>query len=429
MEAKAWAAEPGGSNDIIPILKVILTIGGLHPESGGPSRTIPALVEALARRGVDVEIVSLNYGRTFNAPIVSISLPVTYVDCSSPIARCLQWSPRFQAVLHERCRKALARAGNLGLGAQEGCSNGTIIHDTGLWLLTNHAAAKAGRDFNLARIVSPRGMLSSWALSHKGWKKKLAWWLYQRRDLKAAQVLHATSQAEADEFRAVGLKQPIAVIPNGVALPPDVKSEIGNRKSEIHTVLFLSRIHPVKGLLNLVRAWAMIRNSENGKRKVEKWRVIVAGGDEGGHLNQVKAEVRIQKMESDFEFVGEVAGPAKWDWYRSADLFVLPSHSENFGLVIAEALACGLPAITTRGTPWEDLVTHRCGWWVNIGVEPLAGALREAMNLSDEERHEMGKRGRNLAAEKFSWPAIATQMESVYKWMLENSARPEAIQL
>jgi glycosyltransferase involved in cell wall biosynthesis len=122
-----------------------------------------------------------------------------------------------------------------------------------------------------------------------------------------------------------------------------------------------------------------------------------------------------------------VEGEAKWNLYRSADLFVLPSHSENFGLVVAEALACGVPVIASRGTPWEDLITHRCGWWVDNRPETLADALREATGLTDEERQAMGARGRDLVKTKYSWSPVAAQMKSVYQWMLGQGPKPECV--
>ena len=146
-----------------------------------------------------------------------------------------------------------------------------------------------------------------------------------------------------------------------------------------------------------------------------------------GIWRRFRAEIRKRKIENDFEFVGEVADEKKWDWYRSADLFVLPSKSENFGIVIAEALACGVPVIATRGTPWEDLTTHRCGWWTEIGAGPLADALNEAVRLTDEERDAMGRRGRKLVEENYTWSAAAKKMVDVYQWMLGAQKRPECL--
>ncbi len=236
--------------------------------------------------------------------------------------------------------------------------------------------------------------------------------------MESAAVLHATADEEADNLRTLGLMNPIAVIPNGVDLPELHRMD---GRDGIRTALFLSRIHPVKGLLNLVRAWAVLKPSG--------WRVVVAGPDQGGHETKVKAAVREAHLEDQFEFLGPLYEEAKWHLYREADLFVLPTFSENFGIVIAEALAAGLPVITTRGAPWRELETCRCGWWINTGVEPLAVALKHAMKLSDRERAEMGLRGRRLMEEKYSWPRIAGEMIDVYKWVLGQGPKPACVRL
>jgi glycosyltransferase involved in cell wall biosynthesis len=414
-------------------LKVILTVGGLSPEDGGPSRSIPALAAALVRPGLEIEIVTCESAPNQNSPLLPQEALVK-----------TQLLPR-------SCRRAQWLAQTNGFTrALDAASHGVkdcIFHDNGLWLPTNHAVAFAAQRLKRPLIISPRGMLTVWALHFRGWKKRVAWWLYQMRDLQSAQVLHATSQAEAEEFHALGLQQPIAVIPNGVELPEEQRTEDRDQKAEggrqntastkqksnfsvsefqlsafekpLRTILFLSRIHPKKGLLDLARAWAMIRP--------KGWRVLIAGGDENGHVNEIKAEIRKLKIENDFAFVGAVEGEAKWNLYRSADLFILPSHSENFGIVVAEALACGVPAITTQGTPWEDLVTHRCGWWPATGSGPLAEALRDALARTDGERREMGRRGRQLVEAKYSWPGVAAQMLSVYQWMLGDGSKPDCI--
>src|SRR5262245_35997017 len=368
-------------------MKILFTAAGLQPESGGPSRSVPALCTALADAGADVELVTLDFGPAFDAPLLPdrSQVRVTLAPGKAWVRRRIQWSPRFSALLRERCR-----TGRID-----------ILHDTGLWLPPNHAAAKLAREIGLPFVVSPRGMLASWAIRLRGWKKRLAWALYQRRDLESAQVLHATSTDEAKDFRMLGFSQPIAVIPNGVDMPswPLAPQQIKGQR----VALFLSRIHPVKGLVNLVRAWEQVRPSN--------WRVVVAGGNENGHQAEVEATVHDLGLASTFSFVGQVDGREKWELYRTAHLFILPSHSENFGMVVAEALACGLPVITTKGTPWEALTQHRCGWWVDVGVEPLADALRAAVALDDAERCEMGSRGRRLVEHEYTWAVVAKQID------------------
>jgi glycosyltransferase involved in cell wall biosynthesis len=390
---------------------ILFTVSHLHPENGGLARSVPALSHALAGLGLGVEIFCLHHGTGFGKPLAPAAVPVNFVDCQSALLRRARWSPRFSARLRERCR-----AGSF-----------QIIHDNGVWLPTNHGAAVVSRDLKLARIVSPRGMLAAWSLRQRGWKKRMAFRFYQRRDLQTAQVLHATSPAEAAEFRALGLTAPVAVVPNGVELPPAVpQSAIGNRQSAIQTILFLSRIHPKKGLQNLVQAWATLKAAN--PQSVAQWRIVVAGGDEGGHLEVIKAEIRAAGLASDFQFLGPVDGLAKWELYRAADLFVLPTHAENFGLVIAEALACGVPVITTTGTPWAELTSNRCGWWIGIGAEPLAAALREAVAAPREALAAMGERGRQLIEAKYVWPQVAKQMCAVYGWMLGRNEKPGFVQ-
>jgi glycosyltransferase involved in cell wall biosynthesis len=388
-------------------LKIVYTIADLQPESGGPSRSVSALATAVAEQGNEAEVIALEYGRAKLTPrIPEKPVQTTFVPCRGALAGKLKWSSRFKVTLRDRCQSE----GNL------------ILHDNGLWLSTNHTAAVVSRELKIPLIVSSRGMLTQWALQHKSWKKRLSWQLYQRRDLKSAQLLHATSAAEATDYRAAGLTQPIAVLPNGVELTAGLReSEVGNRKSEVRTLLFLGRIHPIKGLVNLVAAWKTVN------WKLDKWRVVIAGGGEPSHVADLKAEIASRMVESDFEFVGPVEGKAKWDLYRSADLFVLPSHSENFGIVIAEALACGVPVIASRGTPWAELETHRCGWWVDNRPETLVAVLRDAMGRTDVERQEMGRRGRELVTNTYSWNGIAKQMSAVYRWMLGQGPKPECI--
>ena len=260
-------------------------------------------------------------------------------------------------------------------------------------------------------------MLEPWAMSFRAWKKKLAWSLYQKRDLESAALLVATSAQEAESIRKVGLRQPIAVIPNGIDLPE--WKERTFPKEGMRSALFLSRVHPKKGLMNLVAAWDRVRP--------EEWRMIIAGPNEGNHRADVELAVRRAGLDQEIQFVGSVAGEAKEHLYRDADLFILPTYSENFGVVVAEALAYGVPVITTKGAPWEGLLSHKCGWWIDMGIEPLVEAIREATTMPNDERQEMGRSGRDYVAQDFSWPKIAEQMLSVYKWVLKKETKPDCI--
>jgi glycosyltransferase involved in cell wall biosynthesis len=297
-----------------------------------------------------------------------------------------------------------------------------LIHCHGLWTYHSTTVPPLCRAKKIPFIISPHGMLEPWAWQHRAWKKRPVWWLWEKRFLQQASALHATADQEAQNLRKLGLINPIIMLPVGVDVPLErQRSEVRGQRSGVRTALFISRIHPKKGLLDLVRAWNLVRP--------DGWRVIVAGPDSNGHQAVVQQAVQAAGLADCFEFPGPVYDAAKWSLYESADLFILPTYSENFGIVIAEALAAGVPVITTKGAPWAELPARQCGWWVDIGVEPLAAALREASSLSDPERQAMGQRGCLLVEENYSWPKIAREFKAVYEWLLGGGTKPECVQI
>ena len=144
----------------------------------------------------------------------------------------------------------------------------------------------------------------------------------------------------------------------------------------------------------------------------------MAGPDEGEHLEEIKAEILTLGIGEDFDFPGMLMGSLKEKAYSTASVFILPSYSENFGIVIAEALAHNVPVITTTGTPWSDLIEKKCGWWVSPATDEIAKAMEMAMDLSPENLLEMGGRGRGLVMDKYSWEIIGASASGVYEWVL-----------
>jgi glycosyltransferase involved in cell wall biosynthesis len=397
--------------NVVPFMRIILTTQGLLPLNGGLARSVPLLASTLAEQGVEVHLVAPGYGAHPSAMLLPSKAVRTHI-LPQQILRVFPnaWQGRFLFCLW---RGSFART----MRELPAAGNSALVHDNGLWLATNHWAATSAKRMSVPLIISPRGMLSEWAMQHRSWRKRIAWKYYQGRDLETAQVIHATSSEEANQIRNAQLRQPIAVIPNGVELSPF----IGDRpvKNFPKTLLFLSRINPKKGLTMLADAWASLRPA--------MWRVVVAGFDEGGHQQKIQEHVKRLGIDSSFEFIGPVIGDEKWSLFNTADAFVLPSYSENFGIAVAEALSAGLPVITTQGTPWSDIAIRKCGWWVKADQASLEGALREVMQLSHEERNQMGIRGRRLVEEKFAWPAIARQMREVYAWALGKTEKPACV--
>lgn len=304
-----------------------------------------------------------------------------------------------------------------------------ICHQHGVWLRCSHETTRFAHSRGIPLVVAPRGMLEPWAINNSKWKKKLAWALYQKRDLQKATVFHATAQSEAESIRRLGFKQPIAVIPNGVQLPEAVEWDSGNvGRSEggVRTALFLSRINPKKGLPMLLDAWAKVAPAD--------WRLVIAGNDDSNHLPVVVRKIRELGLADRVTIAGPLFGEAKEAAYRNADLFVLPSYSENFGIVVAEALGYGVPVLTTTGCPWQELQTHKCGWWVEptpagieAGLQAVLGAGSEERGAWSEELRAMGLRGRALVEEKYQWPGIAERMLEFYDWILNGGKRPDFV--
>jgi glycosyltransferase involved in cell wall biosynthesis len=305
-----------------------------------------------------------------------------------------------------------------------------ILHQHGIWAansrVTNIWRTKAA----LPTVVAPQGTLETWALKRSSWKKRLATIAYEGQNLRKASCLQATSLEEATSFRNYGLVNPIAIMPNGIAeawLHATADSERFFKRfsipSDRRLLLFLSRVHPKKGLPLLLKAMAQIR------RSLQDWLLIVAGPDERGHLAEVQSLARKLGIENMVRFPGPLFGSDKRDAYAASDLFILPTHSENFGIVVAEALGAGVPVLTTKGTPWKELEARGCGWWTDVDVAAIQDALLEATQRSSDELRAMGQRGKILAAEKYTWAKIAKQSIQLYSWLLRRCEKPEFVLL
>ena len=291
-----------------------------------------------------------------------------------------------------------------------------IVHDHGIWLPFHRNVSKLCQQYQVPLVISPRGMLEPWSLRHKRIKKKLAWWLYQKKCLQSADALHATAAAEANQLINLGFEKSIIIHPNGVDVPiAKSEADLGSvQEQKAKTALFIGRIHPKKGLSLLIEAWRQVGP--------ENWRVRIIGPDELGHRADLEDQVKKAGLAGIWSFTGPLEGSAKWQAMREADLFILPTHSENFGIVVAEALAAGLPVITTTGAPWAGLRIHECGWWVAPEISALATALLSATRLPAEDLRKMGKRGLEWVKEEFAWPRIARAMLQSYEDIIGNIA-------
>ena len=367
-------------------MKVFLTGTSLLPDYGGPAFSVSRLAVALDEAGAEVGLWASDQS----------ALVTPLVPAGSSVQRIVGTET-----------EALDRFGQTD-----------ILHDNGIWMPHNHRLAVLAERQGIPRVVSTRGMLEPWALKHKLFKKNLAWWLYQRRDLKHARCHHTTAEAEARNVQQLRLGVPIIEVPNGVDVPEE-RPWVGVSESETtfrnarRTALFLGRIYPVKGLPMLVEAWARVRP--------DGWLLRIAGPDQAGQQKQVEKAVSAAGLGEVVSFIGPIAHRMKESAFFEADLFVLPTYSESFGVVVAEALAHGLPVLTTTGAPWSMLSERGCGWWVDATVDGIAEGLRQATILDREALRAMGAKGRALVIARFGWNRVADLMISAYRVILDSA--------
>ena len=293
-----------------------------------------------------------------------------------------------------------------------------VMHGHGLWLMPNIYPEWVARRAHTPLIISPRGMLGRAALGFSSVRKQIFWLGLQGSAVRGAACLHATSRQEHDEIRAFGLKNPVAIIPNGVDIP--AYDPLPKADGRVRTVLYLGRLHPKKGIDQLIAAWATVENRHPG------WKLEIVGPLTGSYPDELQRMIAATGIKR-ARLAGPVYGTDKTDAYRRSDLFVLPTLNENFGNTIAESLALGIPVITTKGAPWDGLEPRKCGWWIDHGVSPLAAALNRAMALDSGSLTEMGRAGHAWMESDFSWDSVTSSMLSVYLWMNRKVDRPSCV--
>lgn len=256
-------------------------------------------------------------------------------------------------------------------------------------------------------VLTPHGMLEPWIIKRHYWTRKVpALWLYQKAAVQRANCVQATAESERDNLLKLGYNSNIKVVRLGI----DAESiEMKRSWKKSRQILFLSRVHVKKGINFLVEAADVLRNELQG------YKILVAGEGDADYVEAMKRMICDRGLQDIVKLIGGVYGDEKWRLFQTSDFFVLPTHSENFGLAIAESLASGTPVITTVGTPWSDLNSSEAGAWIEIGTEPLVETLRRFLSLTEDELETMGRNGRKLIETKYSAHVMAEQMMEVYK--------------
>ena len=365
---------------------------------GGPPRSVLALCRAQRDAGADVRVVttSANGDGEVSEEVIARGeyegIPVRY--CCRAWPRSIFYAPSFSRVVATELRDA------------------DVLHIHGLWNAAAWSAAAAARHHLRPYVLSPRGMLAPAALAHDAWRKRLVYPLADRRVIRDAARLHATSQLEFQELTRLTNSDRVVFVPNGVALSrvgavdQRATRERFKLPAEAPLVLFLGRIHPIKRLDLLAGAFARVLQQHPDTH------LVIAGPDEDGHRAQVAP--LFTAFGEAVTWTGRVDEAAKQELLNAAAVLVMCSDAESFGMSVAEAMAAGTPVVVTRTCPWPDVESHRAGFWVEQTPDAVAAGINALLSDRSAAR-AMGCRGRSLVAAQYSWPHAASALINEYK--------------
>ena len=377
-------------------MKIIHVAASLEDLASGTTTVVPAFAKASGEAGHDVQLFSLGPdGFSNHTCFTHRKFEMDWPQV--PVLNKLQSSMKmYQTLVSFRS---------------------DVVHAHGLWGMPSIYAARAKAVQKNKFVVSVHGMLAADALRYSAWRKKVFALLLQNKALAAADLFHATSTTEVEDIRRAGWKQPVALILPGVDI---AVAPVKQLPKHMRTLLYMGRIHPIKRLDDILDAWRDLSIQH------PQWQVCIVGPDETAHARHLKQRIKAEGLYR-INIVPALFGDEKLKVFSEADLFVLPSQSENFAMVVAEALASGVPVICSKGAPWSALVTERCGWWTDIGHEPLRVALNTALQLPPPVLHQMGERGRTWMTRDFSWSTVAQKLDQSYRWVLSGGERPDFI--
>ncbi|MCQ2203679.1 MAG: glycosyltransferase [Bacteroidales bacterium] len=291
-----------------------------------------------------------------------------------------------------------------------------VFHSNSCWIPTSALTAIWAKEAGYKVVYTPHGMLEPWILQRHYWTKKLpALLLYQKRAIRKADMIHATSAGEMNNFLQLNFNHNISVVPNAINVDSIPFKDNWTKSKHL---LYLGRIHEKKGIRHIIEAVAEMRVEMKG------YVVDIVGDsdiEQKGQKQELIKLARQLKVDDVVVFHDGVYDDNKWNFFLQSDALILPTYSENFGIVVAEALATGLPVVTTMGTPWVELQTSGCGWWINIGTGPLVNALRELIAKTDAELEQMGRNGRQLVERRYGAKTVGKEYIEMYKWVMKSN--------
>jgi glycosyltransferase involved in cell wall biosynthesis len=370
-------------------MRICHIVPSLEEIHGGPSRSVRALCGALERCGHEIELLTtaVSASRDGDAQAVGPNFIIRTFRRDLPNRLCV----------------------SAGLAAAIANTKAEVIHHHSLWLRTLHYSRRAAAQNGVPLVISPRGMMSPWAWTHHAWRKRVARAIVHPGALEHASGWHVTSAGEQQEVRDLGYRQPSCMAPNAVDAPTpqetataaDYWHQACPETASRPTALFYGRLHQKKRVLELLDLWL--------EQAPANWLLLVVGMPEQYTPEMIESYVQRMSAAGRVRAFSGLGRPAP---YAIASVFLLPSHNENFGLTIAEAMAHGVPTLVTDTTPWHAINTEQVGWcvpWESFGT-----TLHNLVHLPPRSLREMGERARTWVLSEYSWDRTAATLTSFY---------------
>ena len=386
-------------------MKILHVVSSLNQNAGGISEVVPRICEEMSAIGEDVHIVTCRsrYYSDATARAMSHGVRITFAELN-------------------QCRFGLAFSWDFKRRIEEAVAWADVVHINGLWQAPGWIAARTARKLGIPYVVQPHGFLEPERLKVSSLKKRIAAMLFERKCINNSAAVIATSESEQTGIQSFGINRPVFVVPIGIDISPvDAASRNDGLLTRMglnpakRTVLYFSRITPIKGLDLLAEAWASLADLHRD------WQLLIAGPDDRGYSREI--ERLYDKLVGDQSYVicGPVYGDDKYALLKSVDAFVLPTRSENFSISVLEALAAGLPTVCTKGAPWEIIEREGAGAWIDVLPAAIAAGLRKIMTAGHGESAEMSAAGRRIVSSHFQWPVIARRQVEIYRNVLSGA--------